>query len=306
MRSFVYFLALSLVSLVARAEDPLASAKRILFLGDSITHAGQYIDYFETHELTNHPERQLDVLGVGLPSETVSGLSEEGHAGGQFPRPGLHERLERVLAVTKPELIFACYGMNDGIYLGFSEERFAKYQEGIRRLREKAAAAGAKIIHLTPPVFDVEPVKERASQDPEKPQYVGYDEVLGRYAKWLLEQRAQGWTVIDIHGPMKEALAARRAEEPGFAFAKDGVHPNEEGHRVIATALLGGLGEKPDLDALSPELVKLVSQRRRLRGNAYLSAAGHQRPGMTAGLPLEEAEAKAAEITEQIAALLKR
>jgi hypothetical protein len=41
------------------------------------------------------------VIDAGPPSETVSGLSEEGHAGGQFPRPDLVERLTRVLAVTK-------------------------------------------------------------------------------------------------------------------------------------------------------------------------------------------------------------
>src|SRR2546425_2764856 len=42
--------------------------------------------------------RQIEFLNLGLPSETVSGLSEEGHAGGQFPRPDLLERLARVLA----------------------------------------------------------------------------------------------------------------------------------------------------------------------------------------------------------------
>ena len=66
----------------------------------------------------------------GLPSETVSGLSEPGHAGGAFPRPDLHERLERVLEQTRPDLIVACYGMNDGIYHPFTEARFEKYQAG--------------------------------------------------------------------------------------------------------------------------------------------------------------------------------
>ena len=35
----------------------------------------------------------------------------------KIPRPDLHERLERVLTQTKPDLVFARYGMNDGIYL---------------------------------------------------------------------------------------------------------------------------------------------------------------------------------------------
>ena len=135
-------------------EDFLPGAKRIVFLGDSITHSGQYVDRFEAFLFTQFPQREFLVIDCGLPSETVSGLSEEGHAGGKFPRPGLHERLDRVLAKMKPDVIFACYGMNDGIYLPFAEDRFQKFKDGIVKLRAKAATAGAHVIHLTPPVFD--------------------------------------------------------------------------------------------------------------------------------------------------------
>ena len=95
-----------------------------MVLGDSITYGGEYVDQFELFLRANFPDRRFEVLDLGLPSETVSGLSEEGHAGGKFPRPDLHERLERVLAKTKPDLVTACYGMNDGIYLPFDEPTF--------------------------------------------------------------------------------------------------------------------------------------------------------------------------------------
>ena len=73
----------------------------------------------ETWFVTRYPERQIEFINAGLPTETVSGLSEEGHAGGSFPRPDLHERLERVLPATRPDVVIACYGMNDGIYLPY-------------------------------------------------------------------------------------------------------------------------------------------------------------------------------------------
>src|SRR6188508_1913404 len=82
------------------AEPMLGDAKRIVFLGDSITHAGRYVDFIEAYFVTRFPERQIEILNLGLPSETVSSLSEEGHAGGQFPRPDLEERLTRVLEKT--------------------------------------------------------------------------------------------------------------------------------------------------------------------------------------------------------------
>lgn len=114
---------------IASAAEFLPGVQRIVFLGDSITYAGHYVDQFEAFLATRYPGRQFEVLDLGLPSETVSGLSEPGHAGGKFPRPDLHERLDRVLTKTKPDLVISCYGMNDGIYQPLSEERFAKYRE---------------------------------------------------------------------------------------------------------------------------------------------------------------------------------
>jgi hypothetical protein len=82
------------------------AGKRTLFLGDSITQAGTYVSFTSYYLQRLHPEKDFDIYPLGLGSETVSGLSEEGHAGGRFPRPSLFERLERVLAKVKPEDCF--------------------------------------------------------------------------------------------------------------------------------------------------------------------------------------------------------
>src|SRR5215216_3126326 len=143
----------------ASESNSLITARRILFLGDSITYSGEYVSYVEASLRTEFPEREFDIINVGLPSETVSGLSEPGHAGGKFPRPDLHERLDRVLQKLNPDLVVAGYGINDGIYHPFSEERFAAFTNRIHRLHEKVWASGATIIHLTPSVFDAVPLK---------------------------------------------------------------------------------------------------------------------------------------------------
>jgi len=302
----------ALLTPLARAEF-LPGVKRIVFLGDSITYAGHYVDQVEAFLAVQHPERDFTVIDCGLPSETVSGLSEPGHAGGKFPRPDLHERLDRVLAKTKPDLVIACYGMNCGVYAPFSEERFAAYRAGIEKLRAKVLTAGAQIVPLPPPVFDAEPIKAKVDptgKDPSK-QFAGYDDaVLAHYAEWLLSKRADGWRVVDIHRVMRSILDARRAAEPGFAFAKDGVHANEAGHWIISMELVGELSgaDRPAAmevmnrlrDPGAADFLKLVRERRSILSDAWLTEAGHQRPGMKQGLPIADAEAKAKELSERI------
>ena len=249
----IVWLIFFLQSFSLRAQPrELAEGNRILCLGDSITHGGLYIDYLEGFLSTRYPNQRWKIINLGLPSETVSGLSEPGHAGGKFPRPDLHERLTRALEKTKPDIVFACYGMNDGIYFPLGDERFAAFKGGMQRLHREVESAHIRIIHITPPTFDPEPIKGKtlpAGLDQYPSPYVGYNDVLGAYAAWLMEQRAQGWAVIDLHSAMDQELAARRPEEPAFRFAGDGVHADANGHWLFAREILRFLRVPSEVDA---------------------------------------------------------
>lgn len=287
---------------------------RIIFLGDSITYAGGYIDDIEAYYDTRFPERRFEFINMGLSSETVSGLSEKGHAGGKFRRPDLHERLGRVLEKMKPDLVFVCYGMNDGIYQPFDEARMKAFTDGMKSVHEQIAAAGAKIIHITPPVFDPVAIPGKLATNGLvgfSHPFGGYNEVLDRYSEWLLSQRAAGWNVVDVHGPMKQWLAAQRERDPNFNYTRDGVHPNEEGHWIMAKQILFYLGAADAKNVDSPvslvaanphgELIlALVGQKQRLLRDAWLNFCGFKRPGTAKGLPVPEAEAKAAALDKRI------
>ncbi len=323
VRSWVAALPLLIVgttSAFSAEPSPLAGVRRVVFLGDSITYSGGFIEFVEAELRLRDPALGCEFLNLGLPSETVSGLSEPGHAGGAFPRPGLHERLDRVLEKTRPDLVVACYGMNDGIYHPFDEGRFAKFQDGLRSLRRRAAGAGAKVLHITPPVFD--PIPIAASTLPAglaeyRQPFVGYDEVLARYSEWLLTQRQDGWDVVDIHDIMAQHLARERQLDPKYRLAADGVHINEVGHLLIARQLLAhwGVSTREFDDAKKADgvfssrahgldVLDLVRRRQRMLKDAWLTETGHKRPGMTPGLPLDEANRRAAEIGLQLRALL--
>ena len=89
-------------SLMVHAQNIDPKVKRIVFLGNSITWQANYVNDVIAYLTVHYPDRHFEFINVGLPSETVSGLSEPGHAGGAFPRPDLHERLQRVLDQTRP------------------------------------------------------------------------------------------------------------------------------------------------------------------------------------------------------------
>jgi hypothetical protein len=82
MKSYVVVLvvapALSFIPAPLKADDDrvLAGVRRIFFLGDSIPYSGQYVEYSDGYLRTNRPSLRCEFLNLGLPSETVSGLSE--------------------------------------------------------------------------------------------------------------------------------------------------------------------------------------------------------------------------------------
>jgi lysophospholipase L1-like esterase len=305
-RTYVLFAALLFLPQLARAAEAeaskwLAESQRLVFLGDSITAAGGYVTDFEAWLVSRKSDKAPHIIDCGLPSETVSGLSEEGHAGGAFPRPDLHERLERVLKLTKPDLVIACYGINCGIYEPFDKQRFERYQHGIFRLKELVEAAGAQLFLVTPPYYD----------DKRAPKPFSYNAVLDRYSDWLLGQRKQGWQVIDLHGPMTREVERRRKTDPEFTFQPDGVHPNDAGHWFIAQQLIRFFGDGQAAAAETPEamlaarglpaeLLKVVRQRVNVLKDAYVGAAGHKRPGVAKGLPVAEAEVQANKLSAEI------
>jgi lysophospholipase L1-like esterase len=305
----------------ASADDAtfLLTHGRVVFVGDSITYSGQYVEYLETALRLKFPDRHPVVLNLGLPSETVSGLSEPGHAGGQFPRPDLHERLSRLLEQAKPDVVVACYGMNDGIYHPLGEERFAAFRSGIERLHAAVTRAGARIIHITPPTFDAVPIRGQtlpAGLKEYRSPYEGYNQVLDRYAQWLMERRAEGWRVIDIHTPMNRRLEEARKSNPGFRFAGDGVHIDAAGHWLITQTILRDLGldamaegqdfeHGPGRDPRAAKVLESVQKRQRALKDTWLTHVGHKRPGMAKGASMESANAVAAEMESRIEQALK-
>lgn len=286
IRSFQRFLTAFVLTGVLGAAPP-----RVAILGDSITYDGRWATLVEAALRATPRFSDAEIVDFGLSSETVSGLSEPGHAGGKFPRPCLHERLGRILDAYHPTVVLACYGMNDGIYLPPDEARSMAYRQGILKLKSDVEKSGASVIFITPPPHQA----DKPSDDPHR-----YDAVLDGYGEWLVGRRTDGWQVIDIRPDLRRGIAAEKGRDPKFVYSGDNVHPGDAGHRLIAESItsqlwpilkLPGKPAFPDKGAL-----EILKRRADLLKLAWLTKTGHTRPGVPVGLPLEEADVKAAQL----------
>jgi lysophospholipase L1-like esterase len=303
-------LALPVHTLAALPAAALAG-RRVLVLGDSITQDGRYVSYLEYYLDRLDAGPACDLISIGLSSETVSGLSEKSHP---FPRPCVLERLDRALKAVDPQVVFACYGMNDGIYFPPAPERYAAFDAGLHQLIAAVRAAGiARLVLLTPPVFDPLPIKARTvpANAPEfgySSPYAGYDEVLAEFTRRELALHEPGVEVIDLHGAMAAALAARRAQDADFSFTRDGVHPDDAGHLLLARTIVAALGfTLPPADLMAERarinadpLFPLVSARRELRSEAWLPFVGYTRERIFKSASVKAEEVVATRMQQQI------
>ena len=292
------------------------SKGRIMFLGDSITMAGYYVSDIEYVLNVKLPRQQFDLISVGLASETLSGLSESVHP---FPRPCVHDRLWAALDMVKPKFVFACYGINDGIYHPLSEDRFKAFKDGVKKLLAINKAAGVKTILLTPPPFD--PIAAGGSLRPATAPdfswmnvYEGYDDVVQKYGEWEKTLDGPDVQVVDVHEPVMTYVQAQRRTHPRFTLSGDGVHMNELGHWLMAKAVLKSLGindadlpYQGDFALIQADpIYKLVAQRRQLRSDAWLPYIGYVRGEAFKSTSVDRAEILAIKLQSQIDVLRKK
>lgn len=292
-------------------NSKIPNKKRIVFLGDSITAGGLYIAFLQAYFSQHFPDNSLELINLGVGSETVSGLSEPDHP---WPRPCVHQRLEAALSHSRPDWVVVCYGMNDGIFYPLDEERFRAYREGMLKLIDRVRQLGAKVILMTPPPFDKDCIEKKTLMPDGREQYsymapyYGYNDVLKTYGEWILSIAPEVDGVVNIFEPLMEHTAAKRKQDAAY-LSGDGIHPNAEGHWVIANALLRSLfnislQRMPDYVNRSgaSEFFPIVLERHQLLSQAWREHVGHQNPNKAQVLPLNEALLKSATMMKQIKA----
>ena len=130
--------------------------------------------------------------------------------------------------------------------------------------------------------------------------------MLATYAEWLVKQREEGWHVADLHSEMRTKVDEAKRQEPGFTVHKDRIHPNGEGHWMMAQCLIAYFGDPASAQFTSAkELLNgskrdAIRQRMRSYQQAIHAETKPLRPNVPQGGTLESAAAKAKQLEEHI------
>lgn len=181
---------------------------------------------------------------------------------------------------------------------------------------EECKKAGAKVILVTPPSFDIRQFGDKVSQDGggSSGPFVKYADVLGAYAKWEVSTKPGGSQVIDIFTPMMNRVNAKSPLGYDLYSKGDGIHPNEVGHVLMSQLILQGLSIPIDFsyppDVLAEintdPLFKLVAQHRYVRSEGWLASIGYTRGETVKANVIVATEDKAREIQAQVDAARRK
>jgi len=202
------------------AAPVLRAGDRVVFYGDSITEQRLYTRYTQLAVYLRQPELDVRWFNAGWGGDTLAGALT---------------RLERDVLPLNPTVVTLCFGMNDGGYRAPDDGVTAAFRARLDQLVARLLEAQVRVVVCTP-----------GCVDPDRNPALGtarYNDALAGLAAAALEvAAARGCVGVDLHGPMLAHQRARKAANPAFTMIPDAVHPDAEGHAVMARELARGLG----------------------------------------------------------------
>ena len=236
----------------------LKPGDRVAVLGDSITEQRNYSVVIEDYLLMCQPRRDLQAAQFGWSGETTWGFKT---------------RIKTDVLWFEPTVATVCYGMNDAGYMTLDkardEGRVENYTQSTQDIVKQLKNAGVRQIVLVGPG----PVDTDTFQKPgvTAEEYNETLAALNDAAGKLAEEN--GLAFADLHSVMSEAMSRFKQAHPGVPLAGgDGVHPDNNGHLVMAYAILKALGCDGDLGSVTLDMKADTAEAR--DGHKVLSCKG--------------------------------
>lgn len=207
----------------------LQDGDTIVFLGDSITHQCLYTQFLEDYFYTRFPKIHLHFHNSGV--------------GGDRAADAL-ARFDMDVAAYKPKYVTILLGMNDGGYKQWDAATFEAYQKGMLELLDKIKEIGATAIVMGPTMYDRDALllKPNSKRNFESDAGKYYNAVLAYYGTYMKDAAGErGLPYVDMFAPLNDLSAEERLVDPNFTMIPGAVHPDANGHCVMATAVISTL-----------------------------------------------------------------
>jgi len=216
------------------------SGDTICFLGDSITHGGQFHEFLQLFYATRYPNIALTFHNCGIAGDNAEGMIY---------------RFKDDVLVHNPSHVFLMSGINDVIRTLYfegqaSDEVIKKRKNAIAVFKQNTdilastfKASEITPIYLTPSIYD-------QYSKIEKENNLGCNDALIECSNHIKSIASQyDATVVDLNTPMKNIMDRELQNDPLFTIiGKDRVHPKTTGHFIMFHEILSTI-ESPGVVA---------------------------------------------------------
>jgi lysophospholipase L1-like esterase len=210
----------------------------ICFLGDSITHGGQYHEFLQLFYATRYSELKLSFHNCGISGDNATGMIE---------------RFEEDVLKHKPTHVFLMTGMNDVKRTLYFEgtasnkilkqraDALANYKRNTTLLAEKIIESSVTPILLTPSIYDQYSNIERENN-------LGCNDALIEFSNHIKKLgEKHDALVIDLNTPMRKLMERQLKKDSLFTIiGNDRVHPETTGHFIMFCEIISKL-EAPEV-----------------------------------------------------------
>lgn len=234
---FVLLVSLAFACQSAQAQTKLKEGDYVAVIGDSITEQQLYSRFIEDYLLMCKPALDLRATQFGWGGETA---------------PGFARRMANDCLRFQPSVATTCFGMNDGGYSPMDPGKANRYRDGQKSIIDQLKRANVRVIVVgSPGVVDADTFR----RDPAAATM--YNKTLAEERdmdKALAEQ--EGVLFANVFDPMMDVMTKAKAKYGnGYHLAGgDGVHPDRNGHLVMAYAFLKGLGCDGNIGTITIDL----------------------------------------------------
>lgn len=229
--SVAIFISFTL-AMFAQSVKPFQDGDRAVFLGNSITDGGHYHSYIWLYYMTRFPDMNLRVLNAGIGGDTAHDM---------------YKRLDGDVFSKNPTVLMVTFGMNDSGYheyngdnaKAFGEERYNTCYKNYQLLEKRLLGLENTRIVL----MGSSPYDETVEIEDNTP-FRGKNAVMERIVAFQRDAaKEHNWEFTDLNEPMTAINRRFQQKDPTFTICgKDRIHPDNDGHMVMAYIFLKAQG----------------------------------------------------------------